>query len=90
MDSTLLIDPELVTDSVRTLALNTLTAYRNGITLKWNDAELAVYLVYIFGEINKSEFVFSSFLDFGSHTPIPQSWRKGASGILPSTTSDTR
>ncbi|OJT11445.1 Exportin-T [Trametes pubescens] len=54
MDSTLMIDPELVTDSVRTLALNTLTAYQNGVSLKWNDAELAVYLVYIFGEINKS------------------------------------
>ncbi|TBU33297.1 ARM repeat-containing protein [Dichomitus squalens] len=54
MDSTLLIDPELVTESVRTLALNTLTAYQNGVALKWNDAELAVYLVYIFGEINKT------------------------------------
>lgn len=54
MDSTLMIDPELVTDSVRTLALNTLTAYQNGVALKWNDAELAIYLVYIFGEINKS------------------------------------
>ncbi|KAI0671757.1 ARM repeat-containing protein [Trametes maxima] len=54
MDSTLIIDPELVTDSVRTLALNTLTAYKNGAALKWNNAELAVYLVYIFGEINKT------------------------------------
>ena len=60
MDSTLLIDPQLVTDSIRTLALNTLTAYRNGVTLKWNDAELAVYLVFIFGEINKSGSLFSS------------------------------
>ncbi|CDO78180.1 hypothetical protein BN946_scf184797.g6 [Trametes cinnabarina] len=54
MDSTLMIDPELVTEAVRTLALNTLTAYQNGVAIKWNDAELAVYLVYIFGEINKS------------------------------------
>lgn len=53
MDSTLMIDPDLVTEAVRTLALNTLTAYQNGVSLKWNDAELAVYLVYIFGEINK-------------------------------------
>ncbi len=53
MDSILIIDPDLVTESVRTLALNTLNAYQNGVTLKWNDAELAVYLVYIFGEINK-------------------------------------
>ncbi|KAH9945166.1 ARM repeat-containing protein [Epithele typhae] len=54
MDSALVIDPNLVTDSVRTLALNTLTAYQNGVSLKWNDAELAIYLVYIFGEMNKS------------------------------------
>ena len=55
MDSALMIDSELVTESVRTLALNTLTAYQSGVSLKWNDAELAVYLVYIFGEINKCE-----------------------------------
>ncbi|OBZ72293.1 Exportin-T [Grifola frondosa] len=54
MDSALMIDPELVTDAVRTLALNTLTAYQNGVAIKWHDAELAVYLVYIFGEINKT------------------------------------
>ena len=53
MDSILVIDPNLVTEAVRTLALNTLTAYQNGVALKWNDAELAVYLVFIFGEINK-------------------------------------
>lgn len=50
-----MIDQDLVTDAVRTLALNTLSAYRNGATVKWNDAELAIYLVYIFGEINKSK-----------------------------------
>lgn len=54
MDSMLLIDPDLVTGSLRTLALNTLSAF-HGVNMKWNDAELAVYLVYIFGEINKSE-----------------------------------
>ncbi|KAH9838251.1 armadillo-type protein [Rhodofomes roseus] len=53
-DSTHVIEPSLVTDAVRTLVLNTFTAYRNGATVKWNDAELAVYLVYSFGEINKS------------------------------------
>lgn len=55
MDACLMIEPDLVTDAVRALALNTLTAYQNGVVLKWNDAELAVYLVYIFGEINKCE-----------------------------------
>ena len=53
MDSVLVIDPSLVTNAVQALAMNTLNAYQNGVTVKWNDAELAVYLVYIFGEINK-------------------------------------
>jgi exportin-T len=53
MDAVLVIDQELVTGAVRAMSLNTLTAYRNGILLKWNNAELAIYLVYIFGEINK-------------------------------------
>ena len=33
------------------MVLNTFTAYRSGGTVKWNDAELAIYLVYSFGEI---------------------------------------
>jgi exportin-T len=53
MDAVLVIDQDLVTDTVRTRSLNTMTAYRNGHSLEWNDAELAIYLVYIFGEINK-------------------------------------
>ncbi|KAF8638342.1 hypothetical protein AX17_002362 [Amanita inopinata Kibby_2008] len=53
MDSILSIDQELVTETVRSLALNTITNYRSGGHLKWYDAELSVYLVYIFGEINK-------------------------------------
>jgi exportin-T len=55
MDSVLMVDQDLVTDAVRTLALNTLSAYRSGASVKWHDAELAIYLVYIFGEINKSK-----------------------------------
>ncbi|KZT72996.1 ARM repeat-containing protein [Daedalea quercina L-15889] len=54
MDSTHVIEQSLVTDAVRTLVLHTLNAYRAGNAVKWNDAELAVYLVYSFGEINKS------------------------------------
>ncbi|CCM00091.1 uncharacterized protein FIBRA_02118 [Fibroporia radiculosa] len=54
MDATLVIEQTLVTDALRTLVLNTLTTYRSGTPIKWNDAELAVYLVYSFGEINKS------------------------------------
>lgn len=54
MDAALVIDPELVTDALSNLALNTLNAYQNGANVKWHDAELAVYVVFIFGEINKS------------------------------------
>ncbi|KDR76202.1 hypothetical protein GALMADRAFT_247461 [Galerina marginata CBS 339.88] len=54
LDSILSIDQDLVTDAVRTLALNTISAYSSGVSLKWNDAELGIYLVYIFGEINKT------------------------------------
>ncbi|THH14212.1 hypothetical protein EW146_g6092 [Bondarzewia mesenterica] len=54
MDSVLSIDQDLVTETVRKQALATLTAYQNGVPVKWHDAELAIYLVYIFGEINKT------------------------------------
>ncbi|KAL1668161.1 armadillo-type protein [Schizophyllum commune] len=54
MDSVSVIDQPLVLDAVRTLVLGTFTAYQEGSQIKWNDAELAVYLVYVFGEVNKS------------------------------------
>ncbi|KAJ8515674.1 hypothetical protein ONZ45_g6962 [Pleurotus djamor] len=54
MDAVLVVDQDLVTEAVRALALNTLAMYTSGVPVKWHDAELAVYLVYIFGEINKS------------------------------------
>lgn len=53
LDSILAIDQDLVTEAVRTLALNTISAYQSGISMEWNDAELGIYLVFIFGEINK-------------------------------------
>jgi exportin-T len=57
MDAVLVIDQDLATEAVRTLSLNTLSAYRNGVSIKWHDAELAIYLVYIYGEINKCKFI---------------------------------
>lgn len=54
VDSVLFIDQDLVTDAVRAQALDILNAYSAGVSVKWNDAELAIYLVYIFGEINKT------------------------------------
>ncbi|KAJ3999466.1 armadillo-type protein [Lentinula boryana] len=54
MDSVLAIDQDLVTDAVRQFALTTIETYKNGVEIKWNEAELGIYLVYIFGEINKT------------------------------------
>lgn len=61
MDAAFVIDPGLVSDSLSNLALSTMSAYQNGVHVKWHDAELAVYVVYIFGEINKSESLQSVF-----------------------------
>ncbi|KAF9444820.1 ARM repeat-containing protein [Macrolepiota fuliginosa MF-IS2] len=54
LDSVLATDQDLATGAVQSLAMHTISLFRNGIPLKWNDAELGVYLVFIFGEINKS------------------------------------
>ncbi|KAG6331220.1 hypothetical protein ID866_7869 [Astraeus odoratus] len=54
MDSVLTIEPDLVTQAVRTLVLHTLSAYSGGVPVEWHDAELAVYLAFIFGEVSKS------------------------------------
>jgi len=54
MDSVLSIDQDLVIEAIRTHALQTLQLYASGTAIKWNDAELAIYLIFIFGEINKS------------------------------------
>lgn len=83
MDSVLVVDQDLVTGAVRTLALNTLSAYQSGVTLKWSDAELAVYLVYIFGEINKCKPYSSISLFSSSHLLV--SWRQRPGSILPNT-----
>lgn len=55
MDAAFVIEPGLVSEALSNLALNTLNAYQSGVQVKWHDAELAVYIVFIFGEINKSE-----------------------------------
>ncbi|KAH8118024.1 ARM repeat-containing protein [Phellopilus nigrolimitatus] len=54
LDSILVIDQDLAISAIQSLVMNTLAAYETGSTLKWNEAELAIYLIYIFGEINKS------------------------------------
>jgi hypothetical protein len=72
MDAVFTIDQDLVTNAVRTLSLQTLSAYSNGILLNWNDAELAVYLVYIFGEIVKSRPYLTVTTQASSHDSISQ------------------
>ncbi|KAI0766752.1 armadillo-type protein [Irpex lacteus] len=54
MDAVFVIDQGLVSDALSNLALGTMNAYKSGVPVKWHDAELAVYIVYIFGEINKT------------------------------------
>lgn len=53
MESIYLIDPDLVTEAIRLRAMTALTAYTNGVPVKWFDAEIAVYLTFLFGEVNK-------------------------------------
>lgn len=53
LDSILAIDHDIVINSVQTLIMNTLSAFEAGTTLKWTEAELAIYLVYIFSDVNK-------------------------------------
>jgi hypothetical protein len=55
LDAVSIIDQNLVTEALQSRSLNTLNAFRNGVSVKWHEAELAVYLAYIFGEINKCE-----------------------------------
>jgi exportin-T len=54
MDAAFVIDPTLVSEALSNLALTTLRAYQTSAQVKWNNAELAVYVVFIYGEINKS------------------------------------
>ena len=61
MDAALVIDQQLVSDALSSLALNTLNAFQNGVPVKWHDAELAVYVVFIFGDINKSKLSLIAF-----------------------------
>lgn len=72
MDAVFTIDQDLVTNAVRTMSLQTLSAYRSGMSLNWNDAELAVYLVYIFGEIVKSTGQITVITQALSHDSILQ------------------
>ncbi|KAJ1307606.1 hypothetical protein OPQ81_001701 [Rhizoctonia solani] len=53
LDSISAIDEELVASAIKTLAMNTLT--RADDNVGWADAELSVYLVYLYGEFQKGD-----------------------------------
>lgn len=48
------MDQALVASAVQQLSLNTMKMYESGTEVPWQDAELAVYLVFIFGELMKA------------------------------------
>jgi exportin-T len=52
-----MIDQNLVTNAIHA-ALNILSSYGNGAHVPWNEAELAMYLVFIYGEINGDPFIY--------------------------------
>lgn len=62
MESIYSIDPDLVTEAIRLRAMTALTAYTNGVPVKWFDAEIAVYLTFLFGEINKGTLIYRSLI----------------------------
>lgn len=80
MDAALVIDQSLVSDALSSLALNTFRLYQSGTPVKWNDAEVAVYVVYIFGEINKSPFLLGPLQTLLTDPFV--SWLQRSGGIL--------
>lgn len=50
-----MLDVDIVTRTLSDYAHNVLVMYENGTQLTWVDAELAVYLVYLYGELGTKE-----------------------------------
>jgi len=49
------LDVDIVTQALSDHAHNVLIVYENGTQLTWVDAELAIYLVYLYGELGTKE-----------------------------------
>ncbi|KAF8309914.1 ARM repeat-containing protein [Clavulina sp. PMI_390] len=47
------INDDLVNGYAQTLVMNTLQAYQSGNNISWQDVELAVFVVYLYGELQK-------------------------------------
>lgn len=50
-----MLDLDIVTQALSDHAHTVLIAYENGTQLTWVDAELATYLVYLYGELGTKE-----------------------------------
>jgi exportin-T len=55
IDAVLVLDIDIVTQALSDHAHSVLIAYENGTQLTWVDAELAIYLVYLYGELGTKE-----------------------------------
>jgi len=53
VDAILAMDKDLVASAVQQLSLNTLKVIESGVEVPWQDAELAVFLVFIYGELTR-------------------------------------
>src|SRR5258708_30424198 len=55
IDAVLVLDVDIVTRALSAHAHAVLIEYENGTQLTWVDAELAIYLVYLYGELGSKE-----------------------------------
>lgn len=55
IDAVLVLDLDIVTQALSDHAHTVLIAYENGTQLAWVDAELAIYLVYLYGELGTKD-----------------------------------
>lgn len=53
MDHIINIDEDLVNSYIRQFSMTTLQQYQSGATVSWQDVELAVHLIYLYGEFQK-------------------------------------
>ena len=55
MDTIYTLDNDLVTGAISQRAQTTLDAYEGGGELPWEEAELAIYLVFMYGELGSKD-----------------------------------
>lgn len=55
IDAVLVLDVDIVIQALSDHAHTVLIEYENGTQLTWVDAELAIYLVYLYGELGTKD-----------------------------------